>query len=86
MDPIVTNDETVLELKNFLLETLREANIDFSIHDFRTVIGTTHTKLSFDVVLPFESEYTEKDIVEKICTLVHSKREECYCVINVDRN
>ncbi len=86
MDPIVTDDETVLELKSFLFETLSEAGLDFSIHDFRTVIGTTHTNLIFDVVLPFESEFTENEIIEKISNLIHAKRADCYCVINVDRS
>ena len=84
MDPIVTDDETVLELKNFLLSTLKEAGLDLSIHDFRTVVGVTHTNLIFDVVLPFESKYTEQEIIDKISDLVHEKRNNCYCVISVD--
>ena len=86
MDPIVTDDETVNELREFLQSVLREAGLDYSIHDFRTVIGATHTNLIFDVVLPFESEYSEKQIAEKISSLVKEKRADCYCVINVDRS
>lgn len=86
MDPIATDDETVLELKSFLLGVLSDAGLDFSIHDFRTVVGTTHTNLIFDLVLPFESEYTEEEITEKITNLVREKRNDCYCVINVDRS
>ena len=86
MDPIVTDDETVIELKSFLLETLSEAGLDYSIHDFRTVIGATHTNLIFDVVLPFESEFSENEISEKISSLVQAKRSNVYCVISVDRS
>ena len=86
MDPIVTDDEAVLALKSFLRETLAEAGLDYPIHDFRTVVGKTHTNLIFDIVLPFESEITEADLADKISSLVHSKRKDCYCVINIDRN
>ena len=59
MDPIVTDDENVKELKSFLIETMKESGLDLPIHDFRTVIGQTHTNMIFDVVLPFGHELTE---------------------------
>ncbi len=85
MDPIATDDENVNELKNFLIETMKEADLDLPIHDFRTVIGTTHTNLIFDVVLPFEHHLTEDQVKEKISTEISKKRSYCYCVITVDR-
>ena len=85
MDPIVTDDENVKELKNFLCETMKEAGLDLPIHDFRTVIGNTHTNMIFDVVLPFDHPLSENDVKEKISSAVHNKRSYCYCVITVDR-
>ena len=85
MDPIVTDDENVIALKKFLLETMREANLDLQIHDFRTVIGHTHTNMIFDVVLPFDHPLTVNQVKDKICKAVSSKRDNCYCVITVDR-
>ena len=85
MDPIVTDDENVNELKNFLLETMKDAQLDIPIHDFRTVIGNTHTNMIFDVVLPFDHPLNEEQVKEKICNAVRQKRENCYCVITVDR-
>ena len=85
LDPVVTDDENVNALKSFLIEAMKDAGVNFPIHDFRTVIGQTHTNLIFDVVLPFESEYTESEIKNIISEAVHSKRENCYCVITVDR-
>ncbi len=85
MDPIVTDDENVNELKSFLMETLKKNNLDLSVHDFRTVIGNTHTNLIFDVVLPFDSTMSEIEVKEKICDAVKRERENCYCVITVDR-
>ena len=85
MDPIVTDDENVIALKKLLLETMREANLDLQIHDFRTVIGHTHTNMIFDVVLPFDHPLTVNQVKDKICKAVSSKRDNCYCVITVDR-
>jgi cation diffusion facilitator family transporter len=86
MDPIVTDDETVNELKSFLLKTINdEISESISIHDFRVVVGNTHTNLIFDVVLPFESKYSPEEIIELICEKIKEKKENCYCVITVDR-
>ena len=85
MDPIVTNDETVNELRTFTAETVKEICPEASIHDFRTVIGQTHTNLIFDIVLPFDAKETPDSIVEKVKVAVQEKRSYCFCVITVDR-
>ena len=85
MDPIVTNDERVNELKCFLTETMAEAGLDFSVHDFRVVIGDTHTNLIFDIVVPFECKIPEGELCEKIEQAVSRARDDHYCVITVDR-
>ena len=85
MDPIVTDDENVNELKSFLIETMKEIGLDLPIHDFRTVIGQTHTNMIFDVVLPFDHPMSVDEVKDKISSAVKAKRENCYCVIVVDR-
>lgn len=86
MDPIVTDDETVIELKSFLLETMCEDGIDLPIHDFRVVVGESHTNLIFDIVIPYEYHLSENDVCTKIAKAVEAKKPNCYCVITVDRN
>ena len=85
MDPIVTNDETVNELRAFTAETAKEICPEATIHDFRTVIGQTHTNLIFDLVLPFDIKDDPNKIVESLKSLIFEKRENCFCVITVDR-
>lgn len=86
MDPIVTDDETVNELKDFLITTIVEdVSSDISIHDFRVVIGATHTNMIFDIVLPFESKECPSEIIDKINDAVQNRRADCFCVITVDR-
>lgn len=85
MDPIVTHDETVNELRSFTMETVKEIRPEASIHDFRTVIGQTHTNLIFDIVLPFDIKESPETIVEDVKKAILAKRNNCFCVITVDR-
>ena len=85
MDPIVTNDETVNELRTFTADTVKEVCPEATIHDFRTVIGQTHTNLIFDIVLPFDVKEKPENVVEAVKLAIREKRNECFCVITVDR-
>ena len=85
MDPIVTDDETCNELRSFLIETMSELGCDYDVHDFRVVVGNTHTNLIFDIVVPFDVKVSEGEIVETVSKAVNEKRNECFCVITVDR-
>ena len=86
MDPVVTDDETLNELKAFVCEVIaNEVDNSITIHDFRAVTGVTHTNLIFDVVLPFESKHTPSEIADEISAKILAKRQNCYCVITVDR-
>lgn len=85
MDPIVTDDETVISLKSFLKETMVECDLDLPIHDFRVVVGESHTNLIFDIAIPYEHPIHENDICSIIAKAVEAKRPNCYCIITVDR-
>lgn len=85
LDPIVTDDEIVTELQGFLRNILIENDIDYSVHDFRTVVGTTHTNLIFDIVLPFDAKIKPQELTSLIQEKVHEAREDVFCVITVDR-
>lgn len=85
MDPIVTNDERVNELRTFTADTVKEVCPEATIHDFRTVIGQTHTNLIFDIVLPFDVKEKPENVVEAVKLAISEKRNECFCVITVDR-
>lgn len=85
MDPIVTNDEVINELREFTSATVKEVCKEASIHDFRTVIGQTHTNLIFDIVLPYEIKESPEQIVSSVKKAIQDKRSECFCVITVDR-
>ena len=85
MDPIVTNDAVVDELRAFALSCAREIDARVTIHDFRAVVGRTHTNLIFDCVLPYESELSPEAYREALAALVFERRPNHYCVLTIDR-
>lgn len=87
MDPVVTGDEQVNKLKVQVHELLKEIDEKISMHDFRVVMGPSHTNLIFDIVVPFG--YKMKD--EELTELIQMKTEEKigknhFTVIEVDKS
>lgn len=85
MDPIVTNDESVNELRAFTEKTVKEVDERFGIHDFRFVRGITHSNLIFDVTVPFEVKDSNDDIKRKISSQISLTHPDFFAVITVDR-
>lgn len=86
LDPIVTDDEEVNELKAKTVEIVKEINSLYGVHDFRMVRGETHSNLIFDVGIPVGDKITEGELKEKISSEVGKIDEKLFCVITVDRN
>lgn len=87
MDPVVTGDEQVNKLRVQVHELLKEIDEKISMHDFRVVMGPSHTNLIFDIVVPFG--YKMKD--EELTELIQMKTEEKigknhFTVIEVDKS
>ncbi len=85
MDPIVTDSEQINELREMTATAVLEISPELSIHDFRTVVGHTHTNLIFDVVIPFEFNLDEADVIKNIEGKIKAINPDYYCVITVDR-
>ncbi len=85
MDPIVTDDERVSELRERVLLAVRGINDAFSIHDFRFVEGTTHTNLIFDISAPFEVKMTDNEITDAVSRAISGINENYFAVITIDR-
>ncbi len=63
MDPIATDDEYTLNLKDEVQNVLCEISPEFSIHDFRIVNGETHINVIFDLVVPYNCKMSEDEIL-----------------------
>ncbi len=85
MDPIVTDDDKINELRALTLETVKSIDTRLSIHDFRFVEGVTHSNLIFDITTPFEIKMTDKQLIDAVCARVTEINPKYFCVITVDR-
>lgn len=87
MDPVVTDDPRVDELKARIRELVKEWNKDASMHDFRVVFGTTHTNILFDVVAPYSVKISEDNIKSQLQEMIWEKIGQQYmAVIDIDRS
>ncbi len=84
LDPIVTDDPVVNDLREMATAAVKAVDERFSLHDFRMTKGENSVNLIFDLLLPndckMSSEEAEALVVNKI-------RESCpnsFCVIRVE--
>lgn len=85
MDPVVTGDERVNEIREMVSELASSMGEGVTIHDFRAVFGPSHTNLIFDMLLPFESGYGPQEAREHLTSLIRENNPTYYPVITVDR-
>jgi hypothetical protein len=83
--PIDISDKFDMEYDFSDFSSINDAGLFYPVHDFRTVICKTHTNLIFDIVLPFEYKAKNEDVILKVSEAVSKRKENCYCVITVDR-
>ena len=86
MDPVDYDDPKTVELRVKVNEIVKGLCGNASIHDFRVVYGNTHTNLVFDVVLPFDTDFSDKDFISKVEKRVKAYDEKLNCVIHIDKD
>lgn len=85
MDPVVTTDERVDELKAQCIDILNEINSILSLHDFRVAFGESHTNLIFDIVIPHKFELSDTDTIKLIQNKISARLgDNYYAVISID--
>jgi len=85
MDPIVTNNERISELRSLTLEAVKSIDSRLGIHDFRFVEGITHSNLIFDITAPFELKLPNADIISLTQQKISAINPTFCAVITVDR-
>ncbi len=86
MDPIATDDEQILAMKEKVAALVRCIDHGLSIHDFRMVVGTTHTNVIFDVTVPFEVKKSHGEIREDIETIIKTLDPNYFAVVNIEKS
>ncbi len=84
LDPVITNNERVKELKELCIKIIKELDENFTLHDFRMNEGETHANLIFDVVITHETKLSNEYIKEEINKKVKEYDSKLACVINVE--
>lgn len=86
LDPIVTDNEEVNFLKEKMQTIVKQLNPDFSLHDFRLVVGERRTNVLFDVAIPYDAKLSKQKITEILGEEIQ-KIDKKYCaVITVEYN
>ncbi len=85
LDPIVTDDEQVTELRQKVASAVTELDERLRIHDFRFVAGQTHTNVIFDIAAPFEVAMTDDELTDAVTERVKALGDNYFAVITVDR-
>lgn len=85
LDPIVTDDERVNELRARTLTAIRAIHPDLDVHDFRFVEGQTHSNLIFDIRMPFEINMTEEELHAAAENAIAELDPSFFAVITIDR-
>lgn len=86
LDPIITDDKEINELRRITEEIVRSVDEKLTMHDFRVVKGETHTNLIFDVVVPVDYELHSTKLVELIEKEIKKINETYFAVVTVDKN
>jgi len=85
MDPVSTKDEKTLELKQVVTNIVKEVDESLSIHDFRVVMGPTHTNLIFDMVVPFDFPLPDVDVADQVQNKIWKYNPVYFAVIEIDK-
>ncbi|MBE6918463.1 MAG: cation transporter [Ruminococcaceae bacterium] len=86
MDPIVTDDALTTELRQKMALLVKEVDEHATIHDFRMVMGPTHTNLIFDAVVPFGGTKTNSQLEEEIKQKVRQMEGTYFAVVRVENS
>lgn len=84
MDPIVTDDKTVNDMRNKLSKIVRLIHPQAQVYDLRIVPGSM-PKLIFHVSVPYDLKTGDKEIEKTIQESVQEIDSIYECIINIDR-
>lgn len=86
MDPIVTGDSALAELRETVSDIVTGIDPQLSIHDLRMVPGTTHKTLVFDCVVPPGYPMSSAALCDRICAEIAAEHPDIRCAIHVEES
>lgn len=85
MDPVSMDDGKTSQMRETLIEAVKQVDERITLHDFRIVDGPTHTNVIFDAVLPYDSRLTDEQAKKELEDLVCRLWENSHPKIQIDR-
>lgn len=85
LDPVVTDDECVNALRLRVQQLVMDVDPELTMHDFRVVMGQTHSNLIFDVVVPHGCSLSDQELTRAIIRRVKEMDEKYFAVVTLDR-
>jgi len=86
LDPVDLDSKETNQMRLDIARYVHELSPDLSIHDFRMVVGETHTNLIFDINIPLDFPMSDKEIKNAIDhKITQEKNGTYYTVITYDR-
>lgn len=82
LDPIVTGNKEVDEMRRLAEETAKEVDSSFTIHDFRMTSGGKHINLIFDLSVPADCKIPDGEAAQKVAEKISEKNPDCHAVIH----
>ena len=85
-DPVVQGDETLMYCREKTAELINEYDSRLGFHDLRIIEKDGEKRLSFDVVVPFESEKDNDEIKRDLTLLFGDRLKELPADITVEHS
>ena len=85
LDPILIGDPLTDELKALVERAVNEISPEIGIHDFRVVVGKTHTNLIYDLAVPFDIKLSDDQVKDAVSNEIQKTAPSCFSVITIDR-
>ncbi len=87
MDPVASEDELTNATRDKTFCCAKKLGEGVTIHDFRMVVGDTHTNIIFDVCVPYSINMTDSEITKKLSEIIKQDMGAHFnAVIDVDRD
>lgn len=85
VDPIIVGNKTIDKTKDSIEKALKKLDRNISIHDFRIIEGKYQTKILFDCLIPYEKEYTKKQLIRHLRNCIPDEENKYLYVIEINR-
>lgn len=85
MDPIAIDNPLTTALHQKVIAFAKEIHPSLSIHDFRIVVGESHTNLIFDMVIPYGLSASSHEMKETMTRRIKTLDPSYEAVIQIDQ-